>query len=986
MDGGLVDGNLYPDKSSIEVTHRSPATGRVTAAIIKLKVRKNGRYVRSAPFLNDEFSKQKYLIEVQFHSGGNDGFLFRGELGEPTVMQDENFGEIISIPCESIFRSIRETYISPVELRNDPQGRFIRIIADYVISASLNGGTILGFRGGIATTAIDLPGDSVLNRTWIPFGPTKVKKLLNEVIDILEDAPQVGGKLVDFFFDEEASLTTTRRTDIFAEQFGKNISGVIINPISFGPVGEGAEKDKKVNTDNIAYKNHIIAKGDARSGTTPPELQRFRSQLLNGQNRDIWDSSRVYVIGEGAKMQYPGQFPDERYFISLTDSNNGNTPAFSSNGTVDIGGNWFEDFTIDPDNTSTFQRNLFYSPNPWFSDLELARSNIVGKGNLQFQNGEVLEDYEGAFFDWNIERTLYDRPISNDFFERVSVKSVNERVNAPPLKVELYNGYRVILGTFGIDDPSIGPGFENMNKTVNADGDPTVSPKNNTNPLFNAFHADNRGRVLEYVGDPNDIQGQGNNARDTNANGWIVSGVPIDTGSSGQDTTTNLETMKILKWEVGAGGGARVDGDWIDAWDIFTGHDLPGTPFHIVKSTKLVDGSTGIPNQAFEARFEFKSLGEATRFEKVGGLSENRNSRGVWLSWIHPLPYLPVSPTQPTGDVCGTNRKFPFFDVYNLNRTCKGIEGWNSGLSIEELGGVTGVHLKIKSGWFTGENDEIADKAIGYENMPHVYWAMDKFGHILYKDFEQPGNNQWETHDLDFGVRASQDSFFSRFDELATLFGYTLPYNWFIPEREFTGKAFDMRFIKYQGVFSKWMYSEDSGHYLGAIEQGWKDFTSQLEQVALKTSNIMANIANLIPGVNIPTTSIPVTDGVIIDHTTIAIDEFCFITELYANADDGIVTDPRTDFVTFAAERDYLTLKARAKAHKARKQFFSQFWHMGSITDVRMKVGQKFTASGPEVPGGSKELICAEVKFTDNEDGSRMKILGVNEFVATETS
>lgn len=977
---------MFPDKASIEFDHRSPVTGKVSSCIIKLKVPKNGRYVRSPPFLNDEFSKQNYLVEIQFHTGSDDGFLFRGELGEPTVIQDENFGEIISIPCESIFRSIRETYGSRVELKQNPQTRFIQLIIDYDISHQASNGTLIQFGGVSPFDAINLPGSSVLNRVWIPFGPTRVKKLLNEVIDVLEDAPQVGGKLLDFFYDENPDLTSTRTTNIFAEEFGLNSSGVVIDPITFGPVGEGAEKNKQVNTDNISYKNHIVAKGDSRSGTTPPELQRFRSQLLNGQNRPVHIIAKTYEEGEGVRQKFLGSFPDQRFFTALASTSA--TPSLTPTGAVDP--TWFEDFTIDPDNTGSFNQTAFFSPNPWFSDKTLADANLIGKGNNVFQPGGELEDSAGAFFDWNIERTLYDRPIKDDFFERVSVKSVIKRANTPPLKIDAYNGYRLILGTFGIDDPSLNPGFEGFGLTVNAN-DPLISPQNDTNPLYNAFHPDNRGRVLEYNGDPGGVQGLGTDNRDTDANGWIVSGEPIDSASGpviGQDTTTDLDTMKVLKWAIGAGGGARVDGDWIDGWDIASNSELGGTPFHVVKSTSLVTGATGIPNQAYEARFEFKtdiniSGNTGRRFSKPTGFVGNRNSRGVWLSWMQPLPYVPTTPFA-VGEVCGANDEFPYFDAFNLNRTCGGIEGWNQGLDTEEFGGVTGVHFKLRSSWWTGETENIPDLAVGYANMPHVYWTMDKFGHFLFIDFDQPANNEWETHDLETGVRSNNNSFFSRFDELAVAFGYVLPYDFFIPEREFTGRAFDWRFIKYQGIFSKYMYSEDAGHYLGSIEQFWKDVTATFEQIGAKTLNGLAAIANLIPGVDIPAK--PLSLNVVIDHATIAIDEYCYITELYANSDDEVAIDARTEFVTFESERDYLTLKARARATKARKQFFPQFWHMGSIADARMRVGLRFIASGPEVPGGSKELVCAEVKFTDDMDGVRMQLLGINKFVATAES
>jgi len=82
------------------------------------------------------------------------------------------------------------------------------------------------------------------------------------------------------------------------------------------------------------------------------------------------------------------------------------------------------------------------------------------------------------------------------------------------------------------------------------------------------------------------------------------------------------------------------------------------------------------------------------------------------------------------------------------------------------------------------------------------------------------------------------------------------------------------------------------------------------------------------------------------------------------------------------AERDYLTLKAKAQAVRARRKFFPQFWHMTAKGDVRMKVGQKFVASGTRVPGGTQELVCAEVKHLVNEDGYFMEVFGIRKFTA----
>lgn len=562
-DGGLVAGDISSFKASVEFTHTSPATNRVSSAIVKLKIPADGKFARTAPNLMDENAKNNYLIKIQMSQEANTGKEFRGEIGEPTIIQDPNFGEVISIPCESIDRSIREIPVSPIQLSTTPKQRFIKIIEDYEEGRGSTGGTLIGFRGGNADTAIDLPDESQLKQNWIPFGPTKTKKLLNEVMDRLEEAPQAGGKLLDFFYDGDPSATTTRFMAYFAEEFGKNTSGVVIDPTTFGPVGEGAEEKKRYNTDNIVFKNVIIAKADPSSGTTPSELQRFRSNYLNGIRRRLWDPAITYGIGQGVKRQYSGSFPDERYFLSAVTVNLNNDPAPTAGGAVNA--NWTEDFSIDPSSPTS---GAFFSPNPWFSDLNIARSHIVGKGNTG------IATYEGAYFDWNIERTLYDRDLSGDFFQRISVKSINKRSDTPPLKAQLYDGYRIILGTFNTGATAIQNGGEGMHLSV--DG-------------VDVFENSKRGRVLEYNGDPNGVQGLGSNPKDTDANGWILSDAPVDNNPvtpRTQDMVNDLETMKTLVFDITESTPVGA-GDWIDAWDVVA-DNARSSPFVVCRLREIL--------------------------------------------------------------------------------------------------------------------------------------------------------------------------------------------------------------------------------------------------------------------------------------------------------------------------------------------------------------------------------------------------------------
>lgn len=925
---GTIDGDLVPLKASVEFIHT--AVKKTASVLVKIPIQADGLFIRTGPLLMDENTKNNYLIEHKITQGVNEGKFFRGEIGIPTIIEDENLGEILSIPCEGIQRISKEHFDSvrgPLTTRNnilqDPQERFINTITTYEKSRGSNG-TIIGFQGGNADTAIDLPKGGALRQQWEMFGPKKTQRLLLDVLERLEQAPQLGGTLLDFYWDYEPSLTVTRKIDIFAEEFGKQSSGVVIDPLT---VDDGGETEKRVNTDNLAYKNLIIAKCDPFSGSVPPEHQRFRSQYLHATARDIWDPAVTYNKGDVVKRQFPGSFPDERFFTLLSTTDTGSTPE-------NFGLIWAEDFSIDPASP------VFFSPTPWTASLDDFRANMVGKGN------PGIAGYEGFFFDWNIARTLYDRDLSQDPYQRLSVKEVKKRSNTPPLKSETYDGYRVVIGVLGSNDGDILGGAELFNK----------DPSGN-----NVWIGANRGKIAEYFGS---VISHGFGS------GWKITDAPTDTGSGSdrlQDTINDLETAKVLKWDKNANGGS---GDWIDAWDVSANNDK-SSPFHIVKSTQLVDSATGIPNQAFEARFDFKDSVLPPPFGYPDRDAKNRTSRGAWLSFIHPYPHITTG--SGVGALCGADDGFPFFDAFNLDRTCDGSVGWNHGLKSEELGKVNGIHFKLKVGFYTSTDDSA--RTLGIANMPMTLWAMDKFGRVYFQDFTHRVNTEWDDYTISFGPDSPQQYFFSRFDEVAELLGYKLPFNFNLREREYTGVQFDWRFVKFWGIFSKHMYSEDTGHYTGFFNQVYKSFIEVAEQIGHKLIQIGELIYN-------GETNVPLTDDFITDHATIAIDELYYVKELYTSSNDSEVSDPRVEMIDMRAERDYLTGKAKAIATKARKEFFPQFWHMRAKGDVRMKLGQRFIASGARVPGGSVELVCAEVKHIWNDDGYFMEIFGIRKFVA----
>jgi len=80
-------------------------------------------------------------------------------------------------------------------------------------------------------------------------------------------------------------------------------------------------------------------------------------------------------------------------------------------------------------------------------------------------------------------------------------------------------------------------------------------------------------------------------------------------------------------------------------------------------------------------------------------------------------------------------------------------------------------------------------------------------------------------------------------------------------------------------------------------------------------------------------------------------------------------------------ENDYENLKAIARAHRERREFYPIHTTITAVGDPRIALGKKFTIVGPRVPGGTKDLVCAEVTHRIDSHGYNMDIVGIRKFV-----
>jgi hypothetical protein len=243
--------------------------------------------------------------------------------------------------------------------------------------------------------------------------------------------------------------------------------------------------------------------------------------------------------------------------------------------------------------------------------------------------------------------------------------------------------------------------------------------------------------------------------------------------------------------------------------------------------------------------------------------------------------------------------------------------------------------------------------------MPFKAWAIDVFGRIWFADFTVRRMGQYDHVRITFGERAGNKLHHNRIDELFSLLGFTFSQNFFLKQKEFTGIAFDWRFVKSWGLFWNVGY-DDNGMYIGNRDNWMDVIKSWASQAWASTlSSLSAN--------NIP------KERFVVEYVTLDIDELAFEKQMFANSDDTTVAEPRTELMSEPNEIDYNNLKLNAKAKKARKKFVPQQWHIRSHGDVRMRLGKKFKITGKRVPDNPDLYSAWVVTPTNYTVGTKVK-------------
>jgi len=420
---------------------------------------------------------------------------------------------------------------------------------------------------------------------------------------------------------------------------------------------------------------------------------------------------------------------------------------------------------------------------------------------------------------------------------------------------------------------------------------------------------------------------------------WQFSNFPIFDGSTDpdtQDSVLDLNTGQVFKWSGTA---------WVVAWTLSTDAGI-SSPLHPITSIDNVIGATDVLS-AIEFTYDWDTFSD----------TRNQASRGAWWHLFFPFPRQANSGA---GIEVGDLYKQPILDFTNLDITPKGLTGWNQGQDSEDLGTLRGINVKVRLSLFDDQNDLINF----IYDLPIVWWFLDKFDRIVYKETKVRRNGEWDTIAFPAGPDAQMQLYDNRIDELVLLLGYTLPFNFFLQEKEYTGVRFDWRNVKAMGCFYKDAYDQNF-FYKNSETDLFDNFVQHASQQLL----------------NLIFTFDDVLISTVFDTAKLALDELTFIKDAYVSSREVQEDDSRQEVVNLTAQTDYQNMKTLAQGVEARSAFFPQFQTLDAYGDVRLQLGLTFVAQGTRVPSSPLTMVVGEVTHSITQSqGYRVQVIGVNKF------
>lgn len=1041
------DGDLRPWRIRLELTNTGE-NGKVNSGVLSLRVDESKTFINTGPILVDENAKRDYLIEAYIEqrdpAGGSiqKGKVFRFQIGSPSIDVQEGYGAILSITLQEIQYRLKETVTSR-ELRFlTPSKALQQRINDF---NNHQGG--VGIQIALTQNKLPFADTLQLSYIpQSPQDIQKlIDNILNGLSEPNVGGGVFKDFYYDFDPSGDAISGTgdALTTNMIADEIGRVDSGIILNPLSLDAI-DSSQEQTAVN-DFVRFKNHVIVRGAPTGGSLPVDESVWSSRWEHAKVSDEWDVGNTvtdrdgvttyqYIKGQRVKISYSVTLPSGknkkviRFFEAKTNVPNGTgTPATNTTywkewfllyPEFDSQGRYFEDdivyyntgseyrfyvanqdilyYTLGrvrsgqqigglilpnvfagwtslnptvPDHalndfgtgvTGDYGENGWFSYTPWTDSVYLWEQNQVGVSESGGEPNRYLPkgagEYTGLVPDFNMAKDNYGKQDDTDQFENVGVKWVSKReTNSNNItSAEKYHGNRILINGVGQND------FAGHNNQI-AEWDKTngVTPNRwrfSRDPLDNEIVTDlSSGKVLYY--------------KDSDSSwrvAWQINKPTSGFGSNAESTNNK-------------------DPNWIAP-----------SPFHLVKDIYKTRGSDGTPSQAMEFRYAWDDEG--------GSYQERRNSRGAWLWFWNPFPRQITdygggenigSYFGSNGSVTANKSQFTTLSTYNnVSDRFQSLQGWNNGLNTEDMGKIGAIGFRLKVGFFgelaSSTNDanhtELSDVVEGFESIPMKFWCIDAFDRIWFTDFKLRRNNKWELVTIQLGDLAPTKRYFARWDELPKFWDIPITLTDFtLLEKQFTGVQFDWRFVRGWGMFYAGSY-HDLGHYHAGTNSWWDEFTQSASQSFANLYNIAVEGVDLISDVltNNFDDEKPERLNYEIRQTTIAIDDLHYIKEQIVNSDDAVVSNARTSIELVPNEEDYENLKAMAKAKRERLAFLPQYWHMRTVGNVNMRIGQRFTVTGDRVPNGSiSDLACGIVKHIVDGKGYSMEITARRRFTTT---
>ncbi len=394
------------------------------------------------------------------------------------------------------------------------------------------------------------------------------------------------------------------------------------------------------------------------------------------------------------------------------------------------------------------------------------------------------------------------------------------------------------------------------------------------------------------------------------------------------------------------------------AWKLSTNFQN-SSPFHPCQDITLTTGPDGRANSAIEWKYNWD--------DGTTGFGDDRNKASRWAGFNLKLPM----PHRAQGSLAvGDIWKNATLDFENLSLNPDGtVSDWNKGIGSENLGNLRGVACKLELDF----RDVDEDRIDGLANLNTVWWFRDSFNRTVYTRAKVRRTSNFVNIQFDAGPNAEMQLHENRVEELFSLslgdFTYVFPFNDHLLEKEYTGIRFNWNFVKEMGMFYEDSYDENF-FYKNAQNAVFDRITEAIEEAfSTLTAFLTGKRGNFK-----------------IHHCHVRLAEFRWIKDPYVSSEDGVTADARVSKAVASDQFDYITLKDIAKGKVIRTEHYPQFTPVDSYVDVRMRLGEKFKASGTrwsdekDPPGNIRTMVCAEYTIFESDNGSRMQALGYTRF------